>query len=59
MVYIGEIKVKIQAKFLCITEDNKKEVYLLLQIYANSSLQAWCDCILSSQCSSSYLKEEI
>lgn len=37
MVHIGEIKVKIQAKFLYITEDNKRGIYLLLVMLIHHS----------------------
>lgn len=37
MVHIGEIKVKMQAKFLCITEDNKRGIYLLLVMLIHHS----------------------
>lgn len=37
MVHIGEIKVKIQAKSLCTTEDNKRGIYLLLVMLIHHS----------------------
>lgn len=37
MVHIVEIKVKIQAKSLCTTEDNKRGIYLLLVMLIHHS----------------------
>lgn len=49
MVDIGEKRVKIQAKFLCITEDKKGGIYLLLFMLIHHSKQGVIAfCLVSS-----------
>lgn len=57
MVDIGEKGVKIQAKIFLLQKVIKGNIFA--SGYSNSPLQAWCDCILSSQFFSLYLEEEI